>query len=296
MSIRIKILIACLLLTAITVAFGLYSQESQRDLAGRATKMYDQVLMSVSFAHASKGYFWEMVLIFGEVARGDAPDDAADTLESLGEDISDSVAVAVERGASKKSRALAASLEQSAAELTKMVLTHLEDPDKVTVASVESQIEAVGDQFDSLIDQQTEEGFVFREATEAAIIAGEKLTWLMMCLAVFSALLITFVLSRTIIPALVDAVVIAGRIADGQLENQISNGGSGETGALMKALRRMQGSIADNLRNVEAMREQQKAEADQRHQFVQDELARLCATLEQDMELAVGDILQQSGN
>jgi methyl-accepting chemotaxis protein len=58
--IRFKILFACLALTSITVAFGLFALQGQRELGTLASKIYDEAVMSISFVRSAETKFVEL--------------------------------------------------------------------------------------------------------------------------------------------------------------------------------------------------------------------------------------------
>jgi methyl-accepting chemotaxis protein len=58
--IRFKILLACLALTSITVALGLFALQGQRELGSLATKIYDDAVMSISFVRSAETKFVDL--------------------------------------------------------------------------------------------------------------------------------------------------------------------------------------------------------------------------------------------
>ena len=72
-----------------------------------------------------------------------------------------------------------------------------------------------------------------------------------------AALAITVLLSRSIVPALREAVGLAQAIAAGRLDNPIRARGRDETGQLLGALGTMQASIAAALARIRALMDEQ---------------------------------------
>ena len=69
MSIRLKIFVACLLLTGVTVALGLFGLDRQRRLGDLAVRMYDQAVMSVSFVRSAEAKFAQLRGLFAVAAE-----------------------------------------------------------------------------------------------------------------------------------------------------------------------------------------------------------------------------------
>jgi methyl-accepting chemotaxis protein len=78
MPIRLKIFVACLLLTSVTVALGLFGLDRQRQLGDVAVRMYDQAVMSVGFVRSAETKFVQLRSLFAVAAeRQHAADSAA---------------------------------------------------------------------------------------------------------------------------------------------------------------------------------------------------------------------------
>src|ERR1700710_1688689 len=57
MSIRLKLLLACFLMTATPVLLGLFAIQTERGLGTIAIGMYDEALMSVNFVRSAETKF-----------------------------------------------------------------------------------------------------------------------------------------------------------------------------------------------------------------------------------------------
>src|SRR5215470_5645213 len=64
MPIRLKIFVACLLLTGVTVALGLFGLDRQRRLGDLAVRMYDEAVMSVNFIRSAETKFAQLRGLF----------------------------------------------------------------------------------------------------------------------------------------------------------------------------------------------------------------------------------------
>jgi methyl-accepting chemotaxis protein len=69
MSIRLKIFVACLLLTGVTIALGLFGLDRQRRLGDLAVRMYDQAVMSVNFIRSGETKFAQLRSLFAVAAE-----------------------------------------------------------------------------------------------------------------------------------------------------------------------------------------------------------------------------------
>src|ERR1700761_7795386 len=74
MPVGIKILIAYLAMTLVTIGLGLYALQGERILGNTALKMYDDAFMSVNFARSAQTKFERVKTIFAAAAaRAERP-------------------------------------------------------------------------------------------------------------------------------------------------------------------------------------------------------------------------------
>ena len=95
------------------------------------------------------------------------------------------------------------------------------------------------DSMKKLIDLQVKEGDDLRDAAVARYESVHKLTIVALSLGISLAVLIAFLVIRTIMSALSRSVEIADAIAEGSLGHDIETNGKGELGRLLSALRSM---------------------------------------------------------
>jgi methyl-accepting chemotaxis protein len=107
-----------------------------------------------------------------------------------------------------------------------------------------------------------QDGYDYRTRATGLMAASVRDTYRALGLALVVAVAITLVLSRTIVPDLLRATVIAKAVADGVLSNKVPERrrSRSETNQLLRALARMQGSIAANLERIGAMHAQEEAQ------------------------------------
>ena len=244
MSIRLKILVACLCLTAITIASGVLARASQSELGGLAFRLYDDAFMSMSYLRSAQNTLLSIShdlaapVIEGQSALDEKMDSAVSDLQ-----------VAHDRALSPEGAKAATWLQQQVAIVQQQVRSG-----HPAQHSVLSNIE---EHFDSAVEINAGDGFRFRREAVGLIAHVKQQTWVVMAISVTVALAITVLLSRAIVPSVRYAVGIATNIASGRLDNPIGVTSSGETGVLLRALGTMQRSIADKMAQIERLMAQQ---------------------------------------
>ena len=244
MSIRLKILVACLCLTAITIASGVLARASQSELGGLAFRLYDDAFMSMSYLRSAQNTLLSISRdLAAPVVEGQSSVD-----EKMDSAVSD-LQVAHDRALSPQGAKAATWLQEQVAMVQQQVRSG-----QPARHSVLSNIE---EHFDSAVEINAGDGFRFRREAVGLIAHVKQQTWVVMAISVTVALVITVLLSRAIVPSVRYAVGIATNIASGRLDNPIAVTGSGETGVLLRALGTMQRSIADKMAQIERLMAQQ---------------------------------------
>ena len=244
MSIRLKILLACLSLTAITIAFGLLARASQEELGGLAFRLYDEAFMSMSYLRSAQNN----VLSASRDLVSPQADQQTSIEEKLESALSD-LQVARDRALSPQGANAATWLQEQVGVLQSQVRAG-----KPAERHLLSQVE---EHFDSAVEINAGDGFRSRRQTVKLVSHVEMQTWMVMGVSVAVALAITLLLSRAIVPSVRHAVRIATNIASGKLDNPIEAVGTGETAVLLRALDTMQQSIADKMAQIKALMAQQ---------------------------------------
>ena len=247
MSIRTRIFLACLGLTAVTLVFGVVSRSAQTQLAQIAVRLYDEAFMSMSYLRSAQN---TLLTISRDVAAGKTnPAGIGDRLDDAVGDIG----VAVERALSPKGKAAASSLEERLRAISEDYHASHRLPGRDTLADLETT-------FDRAVEINAGDGFRSRRAAKDLIQQISQQTWIAMAISLAVALVITFVLSRSIVRALTYAVGIATSIAAGRLDNRIDARGRSETSALLRALATMQRSIADKMAQIQGLMAEQASD------------------------------------
>ena len=244
MSIRTKILIACLSLTAVTIAFGVVTRSAQSKMGSLAVRLYDEAFMSMSYLRSAQN---TMLTVSRSVAIGEV--DARDLSEHFADAVGD-LEIARQRALSPDGERAAAWLHDRLADVASQFEATHRLPDRNVLEELERR-------FDTAVEINAGDGFRSRRKTTTLINHLELQTWTAMAASIAVALAITLLLSRTIVPGVRRAVAIASAIAAGRLDNQIVASGGGEIATLLGALSTMQRAIAEQIARIEQLMAEQ---------------------------------------
>lgn len=228
MSIRLRILVACLALTVLTAALGLFTLAGEQRLGLLALRMYDQAFMSVDFFRSAQADF--VVLRSAFVAK--EPPGQTDALATK---VVKDLDVAIERATSTEARQMAIELRD------RLLVIAAIGPD----AAALSQVDAAAPLFERGGEQFAQDGFAFRLQAEQVAHESQVTSEIAIMASLIAALLITASLTRSIVPPLRRATTIASEIARGNLDNDVTPRGSGEMVMLLGALGVMQAALAE---------------------------------------------------
>ena len=231
-------------MTAITIAFGAVARSNQGELGVLAFRLYDEAFMSMSYLRSAQNTVLSVSrdLVEPSLAKQSVINDKLDSALS-------DLTVAQSRALSPEGRAAASWLQQQVSILRDQVAA---DP-----LANHPRLTELEDRFDSAVEINAGDGFRSRRKASELVEMVERQTWLITGISAAVALLITFLLSRAIVPSVRHAVGIATNIAAGRLDNPIPTSGSGETAVLLRALATMQQSIAENIARIEQLMAQQ---------------------------------------
>ena len=244
MSIAKKILLGCLSLTLVTIVFGVLARGAQAELGAIAFKIYDEAFMSMSYLRSAQN---TLVRLSRDLALGHTdPATFAKRIASTEGDLK----VAHDRAMSAQGEQASSELQQEIGGLgLQLARTHSLPPPQ-QLATIEAA-------FDEAVEVYAGDGYRARRAVVMLVRQTTVRTWAAMGVSLGVALLITMLLSRAILPSLRHAVGIATSIANGRLDNRIDGRGKSETGALLRALAAMQGSIAEKIARIQALMAEQ---------------------------------------
>ena len=258
MSIRYKILMGCLSLTLLTVILGGITRESEKALGDVAIRIYDQAFMALSYLRASQN---GLVNLEATIYRTEAemlPTGEAhgrpthfDVLHPSLSAVRDDLNVARTRAMSPEGGEAAAKL---ASKIDEILRTDVSDRPKLL-----ADLKQLQEDYDVAVEIFAGDGYRYRRRVGEMVERTLANAWIAIISSVIVALLITWALSRSIVPAMRQAVFLAQAIAAGKLDNRIVPRGRGEPAQLISALGSMQDSISRNLERIKALMSEQKA-------------------------------------
>jgi len=294
MSIRWKILTACLLMAAMAAALGVFALSKERALSALAVRIYDEALMSISHARAAEARF--------AVARGDyllvasQPQGATEASRAALRRglavVLDDLAVAAERAPSEETRGATSRL-QALVEAVQVA-----PPDEVLM-----RLEAAWAEFDMVVEAVAAQGALFRADAEQGAASAEFATQVAIGIVLGLALLVALALGQVVIPPLRRAVAVADAVAEGRLDTPVrapARPGRNETGRLLQALERMQEAIRADRERIAALAhaeaETREKALEVRRRDLQDMADRIETETQARVEAFRGQITEITGS
>ena len=266
-TIRGRILVAFLLMSALTGALGGYAIWGIQDAGTLVRKTFDELLMSINYARAAATDFAAMRAVFARRWIADEPEMGAileKQIADLSKALKDDLAVAARRSQSALARQ-AASNVQHAADAWKSTSEHLLDKTKLDASwdLLDNYAKKVDQQIDLLINYTAGDGFLYRQLASATVARDTNLNIAGTILALVLSGLVAWTLTRRIIRPVAAASNAAECIATGKLDVVIPTGGADELGALLVSMRSMRDNIRDMMdREVAQRRSAQSRLAD----------------------------------
>ena len=251
-TIRIQILVAFLIMSAITSTLGFCAALGINQAGILVSETFDKSLMSINFARSAAADFAGMeaalarrwVLVADPIARS-ALDERIETLAaSMKEDLS----IAAERSQSARAARTAVIVQRAAAawnDERRRLLADTE-PSVATWDALDQHAQVVSKQIDLLINYIAGDGFTYRQNARKAVAKDWQITLAGTGTALALSALIAWLLARRIIRPVAAASAMAGRIARGDLDGEFPRGRRDELGALLIAMRAMR----DNIRSM----------------------------------------------
>jgi signal transduction histidine kinase len=238
------------LLIAVLGGYGFFVLQSA---GGFVVELYDRPLMAINFGRAASLDFAEMDKEMVRRASALEMERAAidAKVEHLSRTFGEDLAVAAARSLYDDEKAVIEQIHELVARWNEMRL----DPGKTTVDDdLDSLAGKVMGRFDLLAELATGHSFVQRRQVVSAIAFFKYSSLAALILALLLAAGITFMLVRRIIRPLRGAAAIADRIAAGELQAPIPEGGRDETGLLLRSMAVMQQNIRDMVEREQAQR------------------------------------------
>jgi signal transduction histidine kinase/HAMP domain-containing protein len=245
-SIGTKIFGAFLAMSILIAGLGAYGYYVLAASGQIVADTYDHPMMAINFARAASVDFLEMQNAALRVEKATPAQAAklARQIDDLASTLSDDLDVAQERATAADERKIIGEIrnlvakwqsERHAARLRN------KNPD---LSALDSKIL---DRFDLLIEFNADHGFISRREAVTHVGRFEEAVIGVTAMALLLAGGITIFLARRIVRPLSAAALVAERIAKGEFETTIPRGGEDETGALLRSMRVMQDSIAEQM-------------------------------------------------
>ena len=248
-SIGAKIFAAFVAMSLIIAATGFAGYLVLSAAGNIAVVTYDGPLMAISYSRAAHADFIQMQALEQRIEHADPSQDAAlaSELDDMAATFSGDLDVAASRASAPDEHRL---IEQIGP-LVNRWRTARAQGDHASLARLE---DTINEKFDLLIELITDHGFVARRQTVTNIADFKYASVAITVFALLLAAGITLALRSHIVRPLRAAASVADRIAHGELETTIPEGGADETGALLNSMTVMQDNIREAMTREKELR------------------------------------------
>jgi len=246
-TIRGQILLAFLVMTTIAGIIGVHASYRIEHGGALVTETYDGPLMAINYARAAAADFALMQVVAGRLALG--PDEATQSLlegqvGELKRSLIEDLEIATDRSRSPRA-GQAAARAQAAVEAWDAARQEAGAAAQAFAANpFAGYVQAADRELDLLVNYTAGDGFSYRQRARTAVSEDWWLNLAALITALLFSALVVWLLARHIVRQIAAASEVAGRIALGQLDGPMPQGGQDELGALLHSL----GTMRDNLR------------------------------------------------
>ena len=275
MSFRLIIVVACAAILGLFGAVGGFALRGAERLGAMAVGIYDGAYMGMSYLRGTEA---DVLRVARDVRARGLDDAVRKSLAAM----EDRLTIAAERAMSDRARQMTLTLRRDVAAL------------RTADGDVEARLAGLEKMMGQVVQRFTADGLEARDDAEAAVEDAALVLKVAVLGGFGVALLIGVALERAVVPAIRRAVVVAGSIAGGSLDNPIRRNGRGEAGRLMDALGRMQDSIAANLAELNAMHGAEQMQQQAQEARVADALRNLADMVEEEVTRAVHTVAESS--
>jgi diguanylate cyclase (GGDEF)-like protein len=231
-------------MSAITAALGLWGTVEIHMVGRLGIETYDRPLMAISYARAANTTFEQMnnPALDGKITAPDADDPE----ESFFEDLD----VAEARASSPQAAAEVRHVRTLAQAWIGLKKTPTDEHSEAFMR-LSNELRSA---FDSLIEKMAADGFANRQRTTKVTGLANRTSITLTSIAVFASTLLAFTLSRRIVRPLSSAASVADRIAAGEFDAPIPEGGTDEAGVLLGSMTVMQQRIGEMVAKEKSQR------------------------------------------
>ena len=262
-TIRGQILLAFLVMSAITGALGGYAALEIRHAGVLVAETFDKSLMAINYARAASADFAAMQAALARRWSAADPGTQANLdqrIEALAHSLDEDLTIAAERSQSPRAARAAANARQA-------VNTWESERRRLSVHAAPEDAWRALDRFAATVDQQINllvnytagDGFTYRQRARAAVAADTQLNLAGTAAALLLSALVAWLLARRITRPVAAASAVAARIARGELDGDIPHGSADELGALLAAMKVMRDNIRAMMEREVAQRRSAQA-------------------------------------
>ncbi len=257
-SIGAKIFGAFAVMSLITGLVGGYGIYELLTAARIIIDTYDGSLQAINYARSANATF--TLIDRDELRRHFLPPNQRADIEAEIEQLSSSMAgdldVVADRARTPQARALAQNIKSKVDDWNKQ---RLASDVNLGDAEIEKTGDALLEDFDRLTEMIADHGFVERRQAVWSISYLEYTALGALVAALSVGAVIAYLLRRRIIRPLAAAANTADRISRGELQTHIPDGGTDETGILLRSMRLMRDNIAAMMEHEAAQRRSAQA-------------------------------------
>ena len=249
-TIRGRILVAFVVMAAITGALGIYAALQIEATGELATRTFDQSLMSVNYARAALADFTAMENAFIRCSVETDPaerDRLRAKVEEARLSLMEDLTIAGERAESRRAIEAGDRAKEAVSRWNDARGGVADQPEAAgNWRSIDGYAATVNQQIDLLVNYTAGDGFSYRQRARAIVAADIRATLATTAMALLAAAAVAWLLARRIIGPVAAASAAADEIARGKLDGDIPPGNGDELGALLSSMAVMR----DNLRSM----------------------------------------------
>lgn len=253
-SIRGRLVLAFVGISALTAAFGLYAVDNFERASDLVTRAFKQPLMSVSFAHRSHIDFSGMdrVVQRGRAFPNSQQQQELDRHYGL---FREDLAVARTRSISGRAAELADDIDRRVEAWMTLAQTAMVTAAPADYAKLDVFHAEIVAQFDTLAEVAAGDGFTLRQHGLSETENQRIATWIALATMLLATLTMVIVIGRSVLRPIDAAVGVAERIADGDLKVAMPRGRTEETAKLFAAMTVMQANVRTKMEREMTLRE-----------------------------------------
>ena len=257
-TIRGRIFLAFVMLSTITALLGGYAAFGIMTTGALVDKTYDRSLMSINYARAAAA---DLASLQATVARARLAGEEEERqrlekrIEALTQSFEEDLEIAVDRAQSDRAAREAAAAKDAVSHW--LAARREFGPDRQTLdvwQALDAHAAVAEQHIDLFINFTAGDGFSYKQTARAVVARDVWLSIAATLIAILLSGIVALLLSRQIVRPVADASTVASRIAAGELDVTVPEGGDDEFGVLLRAMARMRDNIAAMMREEVSQR------------------------------------------